>query len=157
MAEMFACTGKNCPFMRDVKRCTAPHCENRTPPTNADRIRAMSDEDLATWLNCMQSNAYHHGRYQSDIKPYPNMNKGWLDWLKSPVEGGEMNDLTKDEAYAVCDMIDTSLIDMIRNDTDIDSIKWLASIIHAFEKLSAFSGYVGLTYPDGRADDGGGD
>ena len=65
-----------------------------------------------------------------------------------------MNNLAKDEAYAVCDMIDTQLIDMIRNDTDIDSIKWLASIIHAFEKLSAFSGYIGLTYPDAEVEDG---
>ena len=68
-----------------------------------------------------------------------------------------MNDLTRDEAYALCDMIDTQLIDMIRNDTDIDSIKWLASVIHAFEKLSAYSGYVGLTYPDRMEENNGGE
>lgn len=68
-----------------------------------------------------------------------------------------MNNLTKDEAYAVCDMIDTHLIDMIRNDMDIDSIKWLASIIHAFEKLSAYSGYAGLTYQDKQEGNNGGE
>lgn len=42
------------------------------PKTNADRIRAMSDEELAnvlSWLN--------------DSKTAD----GWLDWLQSPAEG----------------------------------------------------------------------
>jgi hypothetical protein len=41
------------------------------PQTNADRIRAMSDEDLAEFL-------------EGD---YGNMAVGWaLDWLKQPAE-----------------------------------------------------------------------
>lgn len=67
-------------------RLPAANVRENVIRTQADKLRAMGDEELATWLNCMQSNAYHHGRYQSDIKPYPNTNKGWLDWLKSPVE-----------------------------------------------------------------------
>ncbi|MBR6859722.1 MAG: hypothetical protein IKM73_00175 [Acidaminococcaceae bacterium] len=54
-------------------------------------------------------------------------------------------DLTKDEAYAVADFIDTSLIDMIRNDTDLDSMCWLVNITSAYQKLCAFSGYEGMT------------
>lgn len=58
---------------------------------------------------------------------------------------GTMNELTKKEAYAVCDFIDCDLYQRIRNDTDIDSIEWLKNILHAYEKLCKFSGYVGLT------------
>ena len=56
-----------------------------------------------------------------------------------------MKELTKNEAYAVCNFIDCNLYDTIRNDTEIDSIGWLRNILHAYEKLCAFSGYVGLT------------
>jgi hypothetical protein len=63
-----------------------------------------------------------------------------------------MIDLTKDEAYALADFIDTGLYDRIRNDVDIDSMKWLRNIVHAYEKLCLYSGYVGLT-DDGVADE----
>ncbi len=53
--------------------------------------------------------------------------------------------LTKDEAYAVANFIDSGLIDMIRNDTDIDSVGWLINMATAYQKLCAFSGYHGLT------------
>ena len=56
-----------------------------------------------------------------------------------------MNDLTKDEACAVADLIDCALYERIRNDTDIDSMEWLINVVHAYEKLCRFSGYVGLT------------
>ena len=54
-------------------------------------------------------------------------------------------ELTKNEAYAVADFIDYALYDRIRNDVDIDSMEWLKNIVHAYEKLSKYSGYVGLT------------
>ena len=56
----------------------------------------------------------------------------------------ELN-LTQTEAYALADMIDTTIYDQIRNDPEIDSLKWLRNMVHAYEKLCAFSGYVGLT------------
>ena len=55
--------------------------------TNADRIRNMSDEELATWLNCMQSNAYHCGEFGRTNAAYPFDNKAWLKWLKEEVSG----------------------------------------------------------------------
>ena len=64
-----------------------------------------------------------------------------------------MNDLTKDEAYAICGFIDLDLYDRIRNDTDIDSLQWLKNIIHAYEKLCAFCGYVGLTEDKPKEDE----
>ena len=44
------------------------------PPTNADRIRAMRDEELAAWM--AECNAY---------REYANASQ-WLPWLKQPAE-----------------------------------------------------------------------
>ena len=53
--------------------------------TNADRIRAMSDEELAwelmTWR--LETEAKHHGVESN----YPNTQKSILEWLKQPAEG----------------------------------------------------------------------
>ncbi len=57
---------------------------------------------------------------------------------------GELN-ITKAEAEALCNHIDMTLIQTIRDDTDIDSMNWLRSMVHAYEKLCAYCGYVGLT------------
>lgn len=40
--------------------------------TNADRIRAMSDEELAVWISALYTTQYHAG-----ADPH-----FWLDWLK---------------------------------------------------------------------------
>ena len=62
-------------------------------------------------------------------------------------------ELTVGEAHAVAEFIDLNLIDTIRNDTDIDSMLWLRRIIHAFEKLSKYSGYDPM-YADEIESDG---
>ena len=60
-------------------------------------------------------------------------------------------ELTKNEAFAIAQHIDFTLIDTIRTDTDIDSMTWLRNIIHAYEKLCEYSGYVGVTEnPEGE-------
>ena len=48
-------------------------CENKIV-TNADRIRAMSDEELAAWM--AECNAYGERADASQ----------WLPWLKQPAE-----------------------------------------------------------------------
>lgn len=53
--------------------------------------------------------------------------------------------LTEDEAYSIANHIDFTLIEAIRNDTDIDSLTWLRNLIHGYEKLCQYSGYVGVT------------
>jgi len=63
----------------------------------------------------------------------------------------ELN-LTKDEAYALADMVSTTIFDQIRNDPGVDSLQWLRNIVHAYEKLCDYSGYVGLT--EGGDDNG---
>ena len=64
----------------------------------------------------------------------------------------QRNILTVSEAYAVADLIATTIFDEIRNDTEIDSLEWLINIVHAYEKLKERSGYVGLT--DGGTENG---
>ena len=59
-------------------------------------------------------------------------------------------DLTKREAYALAEIIDMNLFDIIRNDTDIDSMEWLQNVLSAYKKMCECSGYVGLT---DRSDD----
>lgn len=58
-------------------------CEDFIPQTNADRIRAMTDEELAGWFGthacCMAEPFACH-------KPGGACKRCWTDWLKSPVE-----------------------------------------------------------------------
>ena len=42
--------------------------------------------------------------------------------------------LTKDEAISLADFLEIHLIDDIRNDTDIDSLEWLANMISIYKK-----------------------
>lgn len=52
-------------------------CEGRTP-SNADRIRAMTDEELAEYLSSICYELWK--MFVDDPK------KTWLDWLKSQVD-----------------------------------------------------------------------
>lgn len=61
--------------------CDSYSCEKKTP-SNADRIRAMSDEELATWIDRIQADAYERGMMETPIVDYPNIYSGWLNWLK---------------------------------------------------------------------------
>lgn len=55
--------------------------------TNADRIRAMTDEELALYLDNMQGLAYINGFDSEPIRLYPNNYGAWLDWLKEADNG----------------------------------------------------------------------
>ena len=56
-----------------------------------------------------------------------------------------MEELTKDEAYAIADLIDINIFKIIRDDIDIDSMTWLKNVVHGYEKLCKYSGYKGIT------------
>lgn len=56
------------------------------PITNADRIRAMSDEELARYLDSMQSLSYQNGVDVEPIRIYPNNYGAWLDWLRQEAQ-----------------------------------------------------------------------
>ena len=62
-----------------------------------------------------------------------------------------MTELTKDEAYVLAEFIDMNFFEFLRNNVDVDSMQWLKNMIHAYEKLCKFSGFVGLT--ESGADD----
>lgn len=82
---MAKCTGMRCPMQvgYKVEECDYKDCPYRTEPiTNADRIRAMSDEELLEVLD-----------YELGCPATGNcekMNRDcyacWLDWLKQPSE-----------------------------------------------------------------------
>jgi len=60
--------------------CVDGPCSCFEPQTNADQIRAMSDEELSRWI---VDNIIEPGYYNCDI-----WYRLWLDWLKSPVKNG---------------------------------------------------------------------
>ena len=53
--------------------------------------------------------------------------------------------LSKDEAYAVAEFIDTNIFEAIRNDLDWDSFYALRNLIHAYEKCCEMGVFVGAT------------
>jgi uncharacterized cysteine cluster protein YcgN (CxxCxxCC family) len=71
-------------FSEECGKCVSTRLENgettdpshwrEKPKTNADRIRAMSDEELAVWM--AECNAYGERADASQ----------WLPWLKQPAE-----------------------------------------------------------------------
>lgn len=63
------------------------HPKQYKPQTNADRIRAMSDEELAEILrdagNCPSD------YFSEKCKSFDNCIECWLYWLKQPVKDGD--------------------------------------------------------------------
>ncbi len=83
------CTGIFCPMQYgkvDPATCQAvDYCPQATPPrTNADRIRAMSDEELDKFLGEVQWDVanYCGGVTQKQEYPVPEHRGAWLDWLR---------------------------------------------------------------------------
>jgi hypothetical protein len=70
-AERDACScggdKSKCDFYPNVRE------EEKKPITNADRIRAMSDEELADWVWGAETDGRAYG---------PRGKKSWLDWLR---------------------------------------------------------------------------
>ena len=85
---MANCTGMRCPMQvgYKVEECNHTDCPYRTEPiTNADRIRAMSDEELCKFLGeCKFCDICVEGcdscTYNGDC------DKRLLEWLKQPAE-----------------------------------------------------------------------
>lgn len=92
------CTGINCPMQHlyDVSKCLYKDCPYRTEPkTNADRIRAMSDEELVLFLDdltclCVDCNE-HDGKNEN----CPIYKRGFgryctprdiMTWLQQPAK-----------------------------------------------------------------------
>ena len=84
---MAKCTGIRCPMQvgYNVDECNYNDCRYRTEPiTNAQKIRAMSDEEMCNWLfqrDCTNIAAFleHGGMGVMNAVQL-------LDWLKQPAE-----------------------------------------------------------------------
>lgn len=87
----------------DWKNQWVCHRCGRTKPievftTNADRIRAMSDEELAEWLvkkTAYQESAFSSPSYLNFLTELDDTKesaiKGTIEWLKQPVRDGDNN------------------------------------------------------------------
>lgn len=61
--------------------CTREECKDNIPTTNADRIRAMTDEELAEWylkISMCPCDAMNDGCALND----DTCRRAWLDWLR---------------------------------------------------------------------------
>lgn len=57
-----------------------------SPITNADRIRAMTDEELAKWMANKVECQYCSVRSEWCTESEASCRTNWLDWLKQEVE-----------------------------------------------------------------------
>ena len=62
----------------------------KKPQTNADRIRAMSDGELAAWLMALSCICECCARVEEciDVPGYNECKKGATEWLKQPAKDG---------------------------------------------------------------------
>ena len=84
---MAKCTGLRCPMQVGYKvdECDYKDCLYRTEPiTNADRIRAMSDENLAWELMLWRCEAT--AKYHGIETRYPDTHSKILEWLQQPAK-----------------------------------------------------------------------
>lgn len=80
---MAKCTGMRCPMQYGykVEECNRADCPYRTESiTNADRIRSMSDEELAEYIAGIIDDA------NSGSVIYSDRTEEWLEWLKQPAK-----------------------------------------------------------------------
>lgn len=77
-------------FQGDGKVAYVPVVVNNKPPkqSNYDRLVSKSPEELATWIDRIQADAYERGMMETPIVDYPNIYSGWLNWLKQEASDG---------------------------------------------------------------------
>ena len=83
---MTKCTGMRCPMQHGYKvdECNHTDCPYRTEPiTNADRIRAMSDEELAKQF---AHTSICDQKYHECMKVGEDCLECLLEWLKQLAE-----------------------------------------------------------------------
>ena len=77
-----ACMGrKGMPFVRPTDSCDSWKTMKKT---NADRLRAMTDEELAEWVTLMVCKYRSCGN--CPMSDWCSPGRGIAEWLKSPVE-----------------------------------------------------------------------
>ena len=96
-AKTTSCMARSGDECMEHLRTETPRCKGRIPLTNADRIRSMSDEELATEITknpsipCRMCEYYNHKLGHCDerrdfacVTAYAEALA--LDWLKHPVK-----------------------------------------------------------------------
>lgn len=93
---MAKCTGMRCPMQHgyNVDECNNTDCPYRTEPmTNADRIRAMSDEGLVELFDSIVDNGMSCHLICGNLDKCKRNNSiericknHYLEWLKQPAE-----------------------------------------------------------------------
>ncbi len=84
---MAKCTGMRCPMQYGYKvdECNHTDCPYRTEPiTNADRIRAMSDEELAEML--WKTGRNYRAVCADPVVDHDEQYAELVKWLQQPVE-----------------------------------------------------------------------
>lgn len=72
-------------FRGDIVGCR--YCGIHTKQTNADRIRAMTDEELAEWFIKVQDDIADYCDWGRAYPPeLPTRKDTWIDWLKQEVK-----------------------------------------------------------------------
>lgn len=66
-----------------------PYTHDDWKKTNADRIRSMTDEELAKFMNNVQATAYNSGLLEMKIQGFPAKKDAWLEWLKEEVTAND--------------------------------------------------------------------
>lgn len=72
----------------DSKEVYSPSYATVHPTTNADRIRAMSDIELAKWVCSVHGSCPQFCPMQSDCDG-EDCDGEWLDWLKQEVDSDQ--------------------------------------------------------------------
>lgn len=62
-----------------------PYTENSWKKTNADRLRSMTDEELAEWMANKVDCQYCSVRSEWCTESEASCRTNWLDWLKQEV------------------------------------------------------------------------
>ena len=87
---MAKCTGLRCPMQVGYKvdECDYKDCLYRTEPiTNAQKIRAMSDEELAEFIDRCEMNDIDYAKTFCDLcNGQYECDQCRLDWLQQPAE-----------------------------------------------------------------------
>ena len=69
-----------------TKQAVSIVIKNYAKPSNANRIRSMSDEELAKWLDLLVNQAKIYGENKVWLENTPRYYTDWLDWLKQEVQ-----------------------------------------------------------------------
>ena len=77
----------------EIREEAMRRCGQLPPKTNADTLRAMTDEELAKWLDDISKACYWEGYTKEtdepQMSPYPTSPAKWVTWLKQEADDGK--------------------------------------------------------------------